>query len=72
MTNMIIAALRGVPAGKLDPEPANQEQIVAFLLQQVWFSALVGWMGGLIAKSSVIDQLRIALTLLLRGMEKQE
>lgn len=71
MTNLIIASMRGSPAGQLTPDPSNSEQIVAFIMQQVWFSALVGWMGGLISKPMVVDQLRIALTLLLRGVEKE-
>jgi AcrR family transcriptional regulator len=71
ITNMIIAAMRGQPAGPLVPDAANSEQIVAFILQQVWFAALVGWMGGLITKPLVIEQLRITLVLLLHGLDKE-
>jgi len=71
ITNMIIAAMRGDPAGPLDPEPQNTEQIVGFLMQQIWFSSLVGWMGGLITKPMVVEQLRMALTLILRGIDKE-
>jgi TetR/AcrR family transcriptional regulator, cholesterol catabolism regulator len=71
ITNMIIAAMRGAPAGPLDPEPLNTEQIVGFLMQQIWFSSLVGWMGGLITKPMVVEQLRLALTLILRGIDKE-
>jgi AcrR family transcriptional regulator len=71
ITNLIIASMRGSPAGQLSPDASNTEQIVAFIMQQIWFSALVGWMGGLISKPMVVDQLRIALTLLLRGIEKE-
>jgi hypothetical protein len=67
MTDMIIAAMRGDAS---DGEPTNPEQIVAFILQQVWFASLVGWMGGLITKSLVSEQLRVTLTLLLRGIGK--
>jgi AcrR family transcriptional regulator len=70
MTNLIIAALRGSPAGALYPDPTNEEQMIAFVMQQSWFAALVGWMGGLINKSMVVEQLRITLTLILRGIEK--
>jgi AcrR family transcriptional regulator len=70
MTNMIIASLRGVPFGA-DVEPTNKEQIVAFIMQQIWFSSLVGWMGGLISKPMVNEQLRITFTLIQRGMEKE-
>jgi AcrR family transcriptional regulator len=71
ITNMIIAAFRGDPAGPFEVEPKNSEQIVAFVMQQIWFSALVGWMGGLITKPMVVEQLRMTLTLLLRGLEKE-
>jgi AcrR family transcriptional regulator len=70
MTTMIIAALRGEPATAMS-EAKNSEQIVAFIMQQIWFSALVGWMGGLITKPMVLEQLRMTLTLLLRGLEKE-
>ena len=70
IARLIIAAMRGV--GTLTPgsiEPRNMEQMVAFILEEVWFASLVGWMGGLATKSMVIEQLRIALTLLLRGAD---
>jgi AcrR family transcriptional regulator len=72
INNLIIASLRGVPAGKLDPDPTNQEQIVGFIMQQVWFAALVGWMGGLINKPMVLEQIHITLTIVLRGLEKED
>jgi AcrR family transcriptional regulator len=71
MTNMIVASMRGSLAGDLVPESSNQELMVAFIMQQIWFSALVGWMGGLITKPMVLDQLRITLSLVLRGVEKE-
>jgi AcrR family transcriptional regulator len=71
ITNMIVAAQRGAPAGPLVPEATNEELMVGFIMQQIWFSALVGWMGGLITKPMVLDQLRITLTLVLRGLEKK-
>jgi AcrR family transcriptional regulator len=71
MTNLIVAALRGSPAEAIIPEPSNMELMVAFIMQQMWFSALVGWMGGLITRPMVLDQLRMTLTLLLRGIEKE-
>ncbi len=71
MTNMIVAAFRGSPAGALTPEATNSELMLAFIAQQIWFAALVGWMGGLITRPMVLDQLRITLTLLLRGLDKE-
>jgi AcrR family transcriptional regulator len=71
ITMMIIAALRGAPAGALDTDPKNSEQMLAFIMQQIWFSGLVGWMGGLITKPMVLEQLRMTLTIVLRGVEKE-
>jgi AcrR family transcriptional regulator len=71
ITAMIVAAMRGHSAGSPEPDPTNPELIVAFILQQVWFSSLVGWMGGLISKAMIIEQLRITLALLLRGLDKE-
>jgi AcrR family transcriptional regulator len=67
MTAMIVSAMHGPDD---EGEATNPELMVAFILQHVWFSSLVGWMGGLIPRAMVIEQLRITLTLLLRGMEK--
>jgi AcrR family transcriptional regulator len=71
MTNMIVAAMRGSLIIAIIPEPSNDEVIVAFIMQQQWFAALVGWMGGLISRPMVIDQLRITLSLVLRGLQKE-
>jgi AcrR family transcriptional regulator len=69
-TSMITAALRGEKPGSF--EATNDEQMVAFILQQIWFAALVGWMGGLLPKQGVLDQIRVVLEVLLRGVEKLE
>lgn len=72
VTNMIVAALRGSLITSIVPEPSNEELMVAFIMQQQWFAALVGWMGGLINKPMVIDQLRITLSVVLRGLAKDD
>jgi AcrR family transcriptional regulator len=73
MTNLIVAAMRGVGPEDLGQRaPRNTELMVAFVLQQVWFSALVGWMGGLIARSMVVDQVQMTLELLLSGVRLDE
>src|SRR3954469_25055541 len=71
MTNMIVASLRGALITSIVPEASNDELIVAFIMQQQWFAGLVGWMGGLITRPMVIDQLRISLSIVLRGLEKE-
>jgi AcrR family transcriptional regulator len=70
ITNMIVASSRGSLITSINPEPSNDELIVAFITQQQWFAALVGWMGGLINRPMVVEQLRITLSLVLRGLEK--
>ena len=73
MNGLIIAALRGV--GRLSfndatTAPASKKETrLAFLLQQLWFAALVGWSAGLTTQNDVIEQLKGATTLILRGME---
>jgi len=71
MTNMIVASLRGSLITSIFPEASNDELIVAFIMQQQWFAGLVGWMGGLITRQMVIDQLRITLSIVMRGLEKE-
>ena len=39
----------------------------SFLLQQVWFSALVGWMGGLHDEETAVEQMRFAANSVLVG-----
>lgn len=45
---------------------ADAEQIATILLQ-VWFSALVGWSGGLFDPEGVVEQVYIAARLVLSG-----
>ena len=47
--------------------PGELEQL-AVLLSQVWFSALVGWLGGQADEARVIAQVRAAAALLVRGL----
>lgn len=57
--------------GKEEPLPFTEDQIrpVANLLQQVWFAAMVGWMGGLHEPEAICQQVRKAATLLIAGLE---
>ena len=73
MNGLIIAALRGV--GRLSfndatTAPASKKETrLAFILQQLWFAALVGWSAGLTTQNDVIEQLKGTTILILRGME---
>ncbi len=71
MTRNITVALRGAPIDD-DSEVSELEENVSFLLQQVWFASLVGWSSGLHSRKKVVEQMRIAADLLLRGMTDLE
>jgi AcrR family transcriptional regulator len=43
----------------------DSDQRLAFLLQQIWFAQLVGWMGGLHGEENVTSHMRFATGLLL-------
>jgi AcrR family transcriptional regulator len=66
MERLITAALRGNGRGAADP--SEEERRLADILQAVWFSALVGWAGGLHGQAAVVEQTRTAAELMLRGL----
>ncbi len=49
-------------AGEGQPPPTDQR--IAFLLQQIWFAQLVGWMGGVTPEDTVVEQMRFAVATL--------
>jgi AcrR family transcriptional regulator len=68
MTRLIVAALRGEPPD-LGAEPTafagtDRERQVAFILQNVWFSTLVGWASGLHPARAVAEHVRTAAALM--------
>ncbi|MCA9773146.1 MAG: TetR family transcriptional regulator [Myxococcales bacterium] len=66
--NMIVHALWGDGKSNGAMGHSEEERQVAFILEQVWFTSLVGWTGGLHSKEEVIEHVRQAAKLLLRGM----
>lgn len=42
--------------------------LVATILLQVWFAALVGWSGGIFDSEGVVEQVRVAARVVLRGL----
>ena len=65
MTDMIIDALHpGAPGAASDDENA-----AAFILQQIFFTALVGWSGGLHDEDAITVQVMTAAEMMLRGLE---
>ena len=64
-TRMALAAIRGrTLAGDIEAEEAADLD-PALVLQQVWFSSLVGWMGGLFNESEVVAEVERAASLFL-------
>ncbi len=67
MTEVILAASRGEWS---ESPPSDDEQMMAHLLQNVWFATLVGWTGGLHDQQVVITTVQRATHLLLLGMQR--
>ena len=71
MTTLIVASLRG--ASPLDAEAESPhteaEEKVGFLLQQIWFAALVGWMGGVQDEETIVEHMCSAADVLLKGSD---
>jgi AcrR family transcriptional regulator len=67
MTLITISAIRGIAAATVPAwggENDAKEREVAFLLQQVWFSSLVGWAGGIQDVESILMHVRMATGML--------
>jgi TetR/AcrR family transcriptional regulator, cholesterol catabolism regulator len=74
MTRMIVAALEGAPQPSSNGRgkrraavPARELSDLAFILQNVWFSSLVGWAGGLHNSRTVSEHVRTAAALMRIG-----
>lgn len=63
VTAMIKVALDG----ELSEERAEE---VAFVLEYVWFAALVGWAGGIREQDQVLQQMQIATGLVIGGAQE--
>ena len=66
MTEIILQVYRGESG---DAFPTDEEQILAHLLQNVWFAALVGWTGGLHPPEVAVEHVHYAVHLLLKGLD---
>jgi AcrR family transcriptional regulator len=73
MTRLILATLDGSPVAAGSPARADlgteRERQLASVLQHVWFSALVGWAGGLHPARAVAEQVETAASLVLSPAE---
>lgn len=67
MNEIIASAMQPRPHDVDSEESANREQLaVARALNQVWFSSLIGWVGGVDPPERVLDDLEVAARLLVR------
>ncbi|MFT5434277.1 MAG: AcrR family transcriptional regulator [Myxococcota bacterium] len=62
--SMITGIINLTIAGPDDGTPGLDDRY-GFLLQQIWFAAMVGWMSGLHGEPEVIEQMRFAIDLIL-------
>jgi AcrR family transcriptional regulator len=66
ITGQIIKALAGTRSRNgSDSTLAARNEATAVVLEQVWFTALVGWAGGLHGQDEVIAKVRSALSLII-------
>jgi len=66
----ITAAMTAIITGAMhDRPPGDRDLVVARALQQVWFSALIGHVGGVVSAELVIEHLDVAAHLLLADEE---
>lgn len=77
MSAMILAtvdgrtiAAEGQPAESINGSSRPRDAAVAAILQHVWFSCLIGWAGGLMSQSDVIERMSTAAALLMSGAEE--
>lgn len=66
MTEIILMVYRGESS---EAFPTEEEQLVAHLLQNVWFASLVGWTGGMHDLDVVTSQMKAASRVIIRGVE---
>jgi hypothetical protein len=72
MNGLIIATMRGVGRLSFGDVATEDEQTLALLLQQNWFASLIGWSAGLHSQTDVIEHVRMAVRLYLKGLEKRD
>ncbi len=62
---LAVSALRGKQIG--EEPPTELEMQISWILHQVWFGALIGWMSGISDQDKVVEEVRGAAELILQG-----
>lgn len=71
MSAMVFAALRGQPLGAVSVLPNQREQLLVFMLLQMWFASLVGWSAGLRTVPEVLEQMNLGIRVIWRGLAEE-
>jgi AcrR family transcriptional regulator len=67
----VLGALREPQSEGSSVSTDAEHVLVATILLQVWFSALVGWSGGLFDAEGIVEQVRVAARVVLLGVERE-
>ena len=65
-------AMRAIIVAAVGGQPSERDQMVAEVLEQVWFSALVSWISGVDSGASVNRKLADAIELLLGSQQEAQ
>lgn len=69
MNRLTVSALRGEYVAEGSAGATESERTAALMLQQLWFSTLVGWSAGLFTQNDVLDQILRFSEVTLRGLD---
>ena len=72
MTRMIVRTIRDGGWQHDTIEPSEMEGDVSFMLQEIWYASLIGWVGNVRSEDEVIAHMGRACALLLPALEKGE
>ena len=70
MTDLIAQAVVG--PDKDDEVLVENARTIAYVMQQVWFAGLVGWMGDVHGQDAVMEQVTTTANLVIRGVHAPE
>lgn len=65
MRSMIVSALRDEPVDAGTDEITERERLVGDLLDRVWFALMMNWAGGVQSQSTIGEQMRASVELVL-------
>lgn len=72
MTRMIVRTIRDGGWKNEDIEPTRLESDVSFMLQEIWYAELIGWVGGIRTEDEVVSHMERACQLLLPALDRED